>query len=62
MHSAWSRAQDEIANDRNIEASEKSLDLVSAIGRDKVRGVLLTIQDTAKTLGRAGAIRISYKG
>ena len=62
VHSAWSRAQDEIADDGNIEASEKSLDLVSAFGRDKVRGVLLTIQDTAKTLGRAGAIRISYKG
>ena len=43
VHSAWSRAQDEIADDKDIEASEQSLDLVSAFGRDKVGSVLLTI-------------------
>ena len=61
VHSAWSRAQDEIADDGNIEASEKSFNLVTAFRRDNVRGVLLTIQDMAKTLGCAGAIHISYK-
>jgi len=61
VHGAWSRAQDEIADAGNIEASEKSVDLVSGFGRDKIQGVLLTIKDTAKTLGRAGAIRILYK-
>jgi len=61
VYSLWSHAQDEIADAGNIEPSEKGLDLVSALRRDKIQGVLLTIKDTAKTLGRAGAIRISYK-
>jgi len=61
VHSIWSHAQDEIADAGNIEPSEKSLDLVSALRHDKIQGVLLTIKDTAKTLGRAGTIRISYK-
>lgn len=43
VHGAWSRAQDEIADAGKIEASEKSLDLVSASGHDKIQGVLLTI-------------------
>ena len=61
VHSIWSHAQDEIADARSIEPSEKGLDLVSGLRRDKIQGVLLTIKDTAKTLERAGAIRTSYK-
>jgi hypothetical protein len=61
VHSVWSRAQDEIADAGNIEASEKSLELVGPLRPHKIQGVFLTVQDTAKTLGRAGAIRISYK-
>jgi len=61
VHSIWSHAQDAIADAGNIEPSKKSLDLVSALRHDKIQGILLTIKDTAKTLGRRGAIRISYK-
>ena len=61
VHSIWSHVEDEIANAGNIEPSEKGLDRVSALSRDKRRGVLLTIKDTAKTLRGAGAIPIANK-
>ncbi len=37
VYRIWSHAQDEIADAGNIEPSEKSLDIVSALGRDMIR-------------------------
>ena len=37
VHRVWSRAQDEIADAGNIEPSEKALDIVSVLRRDKIQ-------------------------